>query len=467
MGDGDAATDSAPGRHAELLASSDPYHAGVARIAVDGRCHSVVLTGGSDGSLSLSDVRALARPPQATMAPATGDQGGTGHASGITGVGWLPEDDRLFVSGGDSHVKVWDATDPSTCVTSFALNQHVHATAITAGPPASVAVAVGDNTVRILDLRTGKAVGAMQGHTSPPLCVLWGAPGSSHLFSGGKDGTIRAWDARMGARSLFLFDVYGNEEGSPPLSKWDPFEEARTRSKSAFQKAGRPKLTMEMLRGVRVNPYMGTDAARAGHTGRTFSQSTTVVGAVSPTEEAPETEGERRQRERWNQEVERKARHFLEPPRRTHEYEAASAHRGAVLALAGAVPTAGLRSLGVDGRVRTWDSATGRPVAGRPEFAVEASTLERGVQLHAEREDRGARLALPEGERVAVHCTRTGELQYHLCAHTAEVLCVADAGRGLEILSGGADGRVLRWRLDARPDVPRDPGGGCEVISLE
>lgn len=455
-----------PARHAELLASSDPFHAGVVRIAVEGRHHSIVLAGCSDGSLALLDVRALASPPQASMAPATEHQGGTGHTNQITGVGWFPEDDRLFVSGGDSRVKVWDASDPSACVTSFALNQHVHATAITAGPPASVAAALGDNTVRILDLRTGLAVAAMQGHTSPPLCVVWGCPGSGHLFSGGKDGTVRAWDSRMGARSLFLFDAFGNEEGGPPLTKWDPFQELNARSKSAFEKVGRPKLTWEMLRGVRVNAYMGTNASVAGHTGRTFFQSTTVVGAVSSEEEPEETELERKRRQQRNLEVERKARHFLEPPRRTHEYEAASAHRGAVVALAASVPTAGLRSLGVDGRVRTWDAETGKPVAGRHAFAVECSTKERGMQLHAEREDQGARLVLPEGEHVAVYCTLAGELRYYLAAHTAEVLCVADAGRGQQILTGGADGRLLKWRLDQASATCSDHGGG-EVICLE
>lgn len=455
-----------PAKHAELLATSDPLDAGVVRIAVEGRHHSIVLAGCSDGSLTLLDVRALASPPKTFMAPSTEGQGGTGHTKQITGIGWFPEDDRLFVSGGDSRVKVWDASDPSACVASVELNQTVHATAITAGPPASVAAAVGDNTVRIVDLRVGKAVGAMQGHTSPPLCVVWGSPGSGHLFSGGKDGTIRAWDFRMGARSLFLFDAYGNEEGGPPLIKWDPFQEVNERSKKAFEKARHPKLTYEMLRGVRVNPYMGTNASRGRHTGRTFSQSTTVVGAVSPKEEPEETEFERRRRQQRNLEVERNARHCLEPPRRTHEYEAASAHRGAVMALAAAVPTAGLLSLGVDGSVRTWDAETGKPVAGRPVFAVECSTVERGMQLHAEREDQGARLVLPEGEHLAVYCTLAGELRYYLAAHTAEVLCVADAGRDKHILSGGADGRLMRWRLDAASAACGDHGDD-EVICLE
>ena len=35
--------------------------------------------------------------------------------------------------------------------------------------------------------------------------------GDEHLYSAGMDGTVRAWDVRMGARSLFLCDPYGHE----------------------------------------------------------------------------------------------------------------------------------------------------------------------------------------------------------------------------------------------------------------
>ncbi|OLP78462.1 hypothetical protein AK812_SmicGene41353 [Symbiodinium microadriaticum] len=73
------------------------------------------------------------------------DDEGLGHCDTVEGLAWLPGEDRLFASGAlDGHVKL--------------------------------AVALGDCTVRLVDLRSGRAVNT--------LSVVWGDPSMGHLYSG-------------------------------------------------------------------------------------------------------------------------------------------------------------------------------------------------------------------------------------------------------------------------------------------
>jgi len=85
-------------------------------------------------------------------------------------------------------------------------------------------------------LRLGRPVNTMQGHTKPPLSVVFGS--GEQLFSGGMDGTVRAWDMRMGARSLFLCDPYAHE-GEIVLKRKAPEDKPLTRGQEQKKKKRR------------------------------------------------------------------------------------------------------------------------------------------------------------------------------------------------------------------------------------
>lgn len=479
------------GRFSEvrLAQACSPHKAGLSRLAVERRRHRVVLTGGNDGGLCLLNLLALEEPPRAVIAPSTVD-GGAGHDKRIEVARWLPADNRLFVSGsGDSSLKVWDATATRQSVLSIDLRSTVHAAELTGGPPSMIAAALGDNTLRMVDLRLGRSVNTLQGHTQPPLCVAWGAADSHQLYSGGKDGTLRAWDRRIGARSLFLFDPYADDANAPPLKKLERSDEELLKSKGCpLQSSPEEKLTLKPRVGPYVptsmGRYLGTDRPRAtgarthGRLDATFrgtgimSAQGTALAASSvpsvPSASLIDPERERLRREKWTREAEERARHFMEPVRREYEHEPSHAHRGAVVAVVfltrqppGTAPR--LLSCGVDGRVRVWDPSAG-VLAGPRAFDVECSSTERPLQVGALGGAGGDVCFVPEENTVAAYCVVSGEPLCTFAAHTAAVTSVdalASCRRGgvplegpMEVFSGGDDGRLLCWRVGV-PTPPR------------
>jgi len=440
-----------------------------------------VLTGGEDGALSLLELRALAKPARAAMQPAS--EGGTAHTSRVEALAWMPDDNRLFLSGAGSCVKVWDASAPQESVISLELGT-VNAIAVggeSAGPEA--AVALGDHTVRVLDLRLGRCVRTMQGHTQPPLCVAWGAPGTQRLYSAGLDGTVRAWDSRMGARSLFSFDPFAHEETKPVLKKLLSEEETLAQRRPELATLRARQAEVERRRGaanVRFEPYRlkgMQDMLRPGpgSTKERVSQGSLTPGTGtgglwgSPASKemlplsriAAGPSAERSQQ--LAEDAAERARHFLEPPRREYEHEPHWAHRGAVISLSFALPVARLAgataaaagrcgterrlllSCGVDGKVRCWDAATGTPVKGAPTLTVNCWSKDLALPLSAQAAPEDV-CFVPEQEATAVYCLRTGELICRLKAHSGAVTAVeAVAGAG-RVLTCSNDGRLLCWQ---------------------
>jgi denticleless len=65
----------------------------------------------------------------------------------------------------------------------------------------SLATCSGDHTTRITDVATGKTSHLLHGHTSTVKTVVWDTQHASLLSTGGRDGGIRVWDLRIGART--------------------------------------------------------------------------------------------------------------------------------------------------------------------------------------------------------------------------------------------------------------------------
>lgn len=467
---------------AVALAQSCKVHSsGVSTIAVDRRRSRLAVVGGNNGAISLMDARDLSKPPLAEVPSApsrllpgcsaldkpkrTNEEGKLGgHAGRVETAAWLPEDELLFVTGGDECVKIWDASAAQECVLNVEMHALVRGVAVTQAPKALAAAALTDATVRVIDLRIGRAVNTMQGHSAAVMCVSWGEKGSHQLFSGGHDGTVRAWDVRMGARSLFLCDPYARAENRPELKKAEVSEDEIQRRKNPF---GARQARQVDLSEIRFEPYRPTMNKNAflGSDKRSYSQGgqTFGTGSSQPADfltRAPASPPRRAERDKiredlWNGNAADRARNILEPKMREYDYEASVAHRGCVISLVFSPVAARedsvenrLLSCGVDGKVRIWDASSGAPASRGPStLEVESWTKAVPLQLAVAGYPEDV-LFLPERERVSIRCLRTGELLCGLAAHTQEVHCVSSLPG--QLFTGGNDGRLLKWRLELK-----------------
>lgn len=460
----------------------------------------------NSGALALRDVIGCSEPKTALMSfagqidGATSIQGpcvGSGHSDQIDGLAWLPDDDRLFASGGDDGLlKIWDAAGARAqqlpSVLSLALHSPVHAVGINdaRGVAPRVAAALNDNTVRLVDLRSGRATNTLQGHTRPPLCVTWGEAAEDRLYSAGMDGTIRAWDVRMGARSLFCFDPYAHNPAiQSSLKRTNQSASERSRLIGAFSggAAARATSEWEYQQEAKLTPYrfqsmkkaFNSDCGAIRGSNRPMGTGTAFSLASADRPEQPsrlQSQQDQEAQEQWLQENAARKRHWEEPPVREYFHQASTAHRGAVVSLAFCSAETGgyaqLLSCGVDGKVRSWNPTTGalvqplesRPVKRKleggvltmpkreeaanlwkPAFDVECWMQEKPLQLGVVGHPEDFCL-VPEHDQVAVYCLLRGRLLCRLAAHTAPVVCVEALGpHRSEILTAGADGRLLCW----------------------
>lgn len=455
-----------------LAQGCEPHPGGVSTISVEDRRGRLAVVGGNSGGLKIFDIRDLSKAPRAVIPPApprlvTGctaldrptrsdlelRQGG--HAGRVEAAAWLPNDDLLFVTGGDECMKIWDSSAPQECVTAVELHTQVRGVAVTHAPKAVAAVALGDATVRLVDLRLGRAMNTMQGHSASVMCVAW-ASCSNRLFSGGSDGTVRAWDVRMGARSLFLCDPYALEENRRPLKCLERGEDVHTRQGSF----GAGVLSLRDIRHVPYRPcsmnpntFLGTDKASPGHTGRTFATGTPTLARFSPAPPASSqlSERDKLQENLWNADASTRAKNMSAPPMREYEHEASVAHRGAVISLAfmaGGRKGGRLLSCGMDRKLWIWNASTGAPAKQSPtSIVVDSWSKAVPLQLAVAGSPEDV-CFLPEGDRISIRCLKTGELLCGLSAHTQDVHCAAVVQSRGELLSGGNDGRLLRWKLE-------------------
>lgn len=90
-----------------------------------------------------------------------------------------------------------------------------------------VACATQHPVVRLVDLRSGSTTHSLPGHSGGVLSVSW-SPAQEHvLASGGTDGTVRLWDVRKSASSLFVFDKE-DSIGRSDIMKPAPFSHRDT-----------------------------------------------------------------------------------------------------------------------------------------------------------------------------------------------------------------------------------------------
>eukprot|EP00435_Cladocopium_sp_Y103_P040010 s704_g10.t2 len=455
----------------QLVQSGQPHDGvGLRRIAVEKHRRRLVLTGGRDGSISISELKTLQvkaqvpkdDPELPTVAPQVG------HRDSIEGLAWLPQDQRLFVSGSrDGFIKIWDAEGASGPSVAMPMDLHSSVRHVAINSQAKVACGLDDSTLRLVDLRSGSPVNTMQGHTKPPLSVVWGS--EDQLFSGGMDGTVRAWDTRMGARSLFLCDPYAHE-GEVVLKR-----KAEEKTQVTEEQDTRRDVTgmMVMLnlhedhnKEAKVEPYRFRSMGRVLGTDRRFEDGSVrqMAGSDSFLELEPTTRGKnskgtpehlRTSREEFSKDAELKRRAVT-----------------SVCFVDGR-----LLSCGVDGKVRCWDPKTGhlQAEAAKVRKGKHEAAAWREVNVECGREEQSMQMAalgypdevclIPEedrGEFLAVYSLRSARCFLRLAAHKGAV-------QGCEawdqhVLSAGSDGLLLHWRRGERHQGQQS---GSEVISLD
>lgn len=453
----------------QLVQSGQPHDGvGLRRIAVEKHRRRLVLSGGRDGSISISELKTLqpkAQVPKDDPELPPGLVAGTlGHGDSIEGLAWLPQDQRLFVSGSrDGFIKIWDAESASGPSVAMPMDLHSSVRHLAINGQGKVACGLDDSTLRMVDLRSGRPVNTMQGHTKPPLSVVWGS--DDQLFSGGMDGTVRAWDTRMGARSLFLCDPYAHEG-----------EVLLKRKAEKMQVAEEQDHNKE----AKVEPYRFRSLGRVLGTDRRFEEGSVrqMVGSDSFLELDATSHGEnsgapehlRRSREKFSKDAELKRRHVFGPPRRQYEHDASLAHRGAVTSVC--FVDGRLLSCGVDGKVRCWDPKTGHLQAEASKLSRKREAAWREVNVESGREEQSMQMAalgypdevclIPEEEFLAVYSLRSARCLLRLAAHKGAVQgCEAWEGH---LLSAGSDGLLLHWRRGERHQSQQS---GSEVISLD
>ncbi|XP_055345286.1 DNA excision repair protein ERCC-8-like [Paramacrobiotus metropolitanus] len=177
-----------------------------------------LLSGGGDGSINIHGLTKDSRSVQQTF-PVLGKiipGSRFAHEYAVSACQFYPHDPGVFTtSGHDGKVKVFD-TAKMMQVHQFAFNKPVadHSMSYLASARPLIAVALGDNTVRICDLRTVSSAHTFSGHNHPVNCVRWSRHSPSVLASGGVDGKIILWDVRK-ARSLL---GYLDNNNNPPTA---------------------------------------------------------------------------------------------------------------------------------------------------------------------------------------------------------------------------------------------------------
>ena len=125
----------------------------------------------------------------------------SGHAGPVLAIAFSPSGSALVTASADRSIKVWSAEDGRLLRTFSHHLEAVNALAFRTLPaakadmtPSSCASASDDRTVRIWQPEIGRMVRIIRQHRGPIFALAY-APDGQSLFSAGKEGIIRRFDA--------------------------------------------------------------------------------------------------------------------------------------------------------------------------------------------------------------------------------------------------------------------------------
>lgn len=174
-------------RHLTLpgdLATNVAFNAGGTLLAAAGADHTARVWRHQDGDGDFTEAFTL-----------------TGHAGPVLAIAFSPAGRTIVTASADRSVKVWSA-DTGHLLRTFSHHlEAVNALVFRPRPdppgdaaPPACASAGDDRTIRIWQPEVGRMVRIIRQHRAPVLALAY-APGGHSVFSGGKEGIIRRFDA--------------------------------------------------------------------------------------------------------------------------------------------------------------------------------------------------------------------------------------------------------------------------------
>lgn len=155
-------------------------------------------------SLSSSDEGSVYRPVARSVRVPFGDE--HGHSHSVVQVQWYPVDTGAFLSASaEGSILVWDTHAMEPVIRWNPLSSISCMNLSTSQGRSESLLAVGsfdDESVRLLDIRSGAASHSLVGHEEGITCVQWSPASDVIVASGSLDGTVRLYDIRKpGSRS--------------------------------------------------------------------------------------------------------------------------------------------------------------------------------------------------------------------------------------------------------------------------
>lgn len=191
--------------------TSSAHSSGVSSIAIDRFEGRYLLSAGADSSVALWDLESTPSTlGNETFCTPLGHSPRTSitESLGITHTSFYPFDSLAFLTTGyDRTLKLFNS-ETLKASASFDLGHIVysHSTS-TCATHLLVACGTQHPAVRLVDLKSGSAAHALDGHSGSVLSVAWHPKEENILVSGATDGGIRVWDIRRSASSLGALDM--------------------------------------------------------------------------------------------------------------------------------------------------------------------------------------------------------------------------------------------------------------------
>jgi DNA excision repair protein ERCC-8 len=184
----------------------------ITKIDLDVCENRFLLSGAFDTSINIFDLEQMHSPGKFSFEPIVNiDTDTVGmHKKAISGLCWYPLDSGMFFTCSiDNTVNVWD-TNSTNVIRIFDIEAPVYSIDVSrcALNHTLISAAAEDNMVHLCDIRTGKSIWQLKGHSGKVLETKW-SPGQQYtLVSGSEDGSIRLWDVRKCNQSVLTFDQH-------------------------------------------------------------------------------------------------------------------------------------------------------------------------------------------------------------------------------------------------------------------
>jgi WD40 repeat protein len=118
-----------------------------------------------------------------------------GHEGLVSTVAFSPDGKQALSGGYDHAVILWDLESGQAVRTISDLAKYINGMAF--APDGGRALVCGENTIYLIDLKTGKELRRFEGHRSAVTCAVF-SPDGSQILSGADDRSVRLWETASG-----------------------------------------------------------------------------------------------------------------------------------------------------------------------------------------------------------------------------------------------------------------------------